>query len=92
MFTGATVGIVNLKVVGNLIVELLVISGGPVQTLISGLRLFFPMPPDPCLHPVAGLQGLQGLQAVALHCSIFTVTDQLRISSLISIGVNWPWL
>ncbi|CAE6920816.1 ppsA [Symbiodinium natans] len=49
MFTGATLGIVNLTVVGNLIVEFLLCSGGSpgsLRTLLSGLRLFFPTPPD----------------------------------------------
>ncbi|CAE7719331.1 ppsA [Symbiodinium microadriaticum] len=48
MFTGATLGIVNLRVVGNLIVELLLSSGGSrsLRSLLSGFRVFFPTPPD----------------------------------------------
>jgi len=49
MFTGATLGIVNLRVVGNLIVELLLSVSGEarsLRSLLSGFRVFFPTPPD----------------------------------------------
>ena len=48
MFTGATLGIVNLRVVGNLIVELLLSVSGEarsLRSLLSGFRVFFPTPP-----------------------------------------------
>ena len=93
MFTGATLGIVNLTVVGNLIVEFLLCSGGSpgsLRTLLSGLRLFFPTPPDSWNH----FESLSACSAWAFtECKSGRIcrieTCKPRISSLISIVVNW---
>ena len=86
MFTGATLGIVNLRVVGNLIVELLLSSGGSrsLRSLLSGFRVFFPTPPAASMQEVD--MGCSGVQRH--HVASHLAQHEPRISSLMSTAAN----
>ncbi|CAJ1385700.1 unnamed protein product [Effrenium voratum] len=44
--TGASLGITNLLIVGDVVVELLICPGDSLYKLLSGIRIFFPSMPD----------------------------------------------